>query len=151
MTVQVPFGNAMITRVEPAMAPGAYQTYGYKRGRDTVIVAACRDVGCEQYRNGWDSVIDETTDLGRTQAAYIRQRSGRSFKELRTAAGLTVFRFEPGQRCFTDHQTIPEKFYVRGGDWRQNQGLIRQHANGAEWAEDFGEHQQALADEIEKG
>ncbi len=54
-------------------------------------------------------MIDESTDLGREQAAYIRQRSGRSFREMRTAVGpdaLTVFRFDSGQRCFADHITI---------------------------------------------
>lgn len=140
-----------LNRLAPAMPVGAYQTYGYKRSRDIVIKGTCQSVGCPDYRHGWDSIIDETTDLGRSQAHYIRTQSGRTFKELKDVAGLTVFRFESGQRCFTDHRTIREKFYVRGGDWRKNQGLIRAHANGADWAEDQAEHLDRLKTRIERG
>jgi hypothetical protein len=138
-------------RIQPNLQPGMYQTYAYSRSLDTRRKAACRDVGCEAYRAGWESRFDESTALGREQAHYVRTQSGRTFREYRSAEGLTVFRFEPYQRCFADHQTIAEAFFVRGGDWRQDQGLIRHHANGRDWAEDMGEHQQHLADRIEKG
>lgn len=141
----------MLFRIQPAMAPGAYKTYAYSRGRDIRRKAACQDVGCEAYAHGWETAVDEATEMGRQQAHYIRTQSGRTFREYRSEAGLTVFRFETHQRCFADHQTVAEAFYVRGGDWRLNQGLLRRHANGTDWAEDFGEHQQRLADEIERG
>lgn len=140
-----------VNRLPPAMPVGAYQTYGYSRRRDTVIKAACQQVGCEAYRKGWDSIIDESTDLGRSQAAYIRTQSGRDFRELKSVEGLTIFRFEPGQRCFTDHQTVAESFYVRKGDWRENRGLIRKHVNGLDWAEDMQENLDRVRTAQERG
>ncbi|HEX2657858.1 MAG TPA: hypothetical protein VHU40_06285 [Polyangia bacterium] len=90
--------------------------------------------------------MDESTDLGKQQAAYIRQRSGRTFREQRTGAGLTVFTFESGQRCFADHRTRPEIFAVQGGDWRQQTGPAQRHQRPADWVEDFQENQGRLAE-----
>lgn len=138
-------------RIQPNMDPQAYQTYAYSRGRDIRRKAACQEVGCEAYRHGWESAFDESTELGRQQAHYVRTQSGRTFREYRSEAGLTVFRFEPYQRCFADHQTIAEAFYVRGGDWRLNQGLIRRHANGRDWAEDMAEQLDTIRTAQERG
>lgn len=138
-------------RLPPAMSVGAYQTFQLSAPHDQLVKAACEQVGCDAWENGWDSEFDEATELGKTQAAYVRHGSGRTFRELRTEAGLTVFRFEPGQRCFRDHHTRPEIYSVRNGDWRQNLGLIRQHARPIDWVEHFGEHQQRVADQIERG
>lgn len=138
-------------RIQPAMPAQAYQTYAYSRGRDIRRKAACQEVGCEAYKHGWETAVDESTEMGRQQARYIRTQSGRTFREYRSEAGLTVFRFEPYQRCFADHQTIAEAFYVRGGDWRLNQGLIRRHANGRDWAEDMAEQLDTIRTAQERG
>jgi hypothetical protein len=47
----------------------------------------------------------------------------------------------------------PPLFLVRDGDWRGNprRTRARQHLNPGNWVEDFATHQQAIADEIEKG
>jgi hypothetical protein len=141
-----------VNRFQPAMEVGAYQTFQISAPRDVTVVAACEQVGCPQWQDGWDSVINEATQLGQEQAAYIRQKSGRTFREMRTEAGLTVFRFEAHQRCFAEHRTRPEIYLVRDGDWRGNPtGRRRNHSRAADWVEDFGEHQQRIADEIEKG
>jgi hypothetical protein len=137
--------------IEPNMPASAYQTFAYARGRDTARKATCQQVGCQAFARGWESTFDESTDLGRSQAHYVRTGSGRAFKESRTGAGLTVFRFEPYQRCFADHKTVAESFSVYGGDRRQNRGVIRRHANGADWAEDFSEHQDKLNTILERG
>lgn len=134
----------------PQGPSGAYQTYSMSRRPDTLIKAACAEVGCQAYLRGWETAVDESTDLGRTQAAYIRTKAGRTFSELRKGE-LTVFRFEPHQRCFADHHTVAEKFTVLSGDWRAYSGVQRVHANGRDWADDFAEHQDLLANEIEKG
>jgi hypothetical protein len=134
------------------LAPGAYQTFEIAQPADTKVRAACEQVGCAHWARGWESVIDETTDLGKQQAAYIRGQSGRTFKEQRTDAGLTVFRFEARQRCFADHKTRPQLFAVRDGDWRGNPtGRRRTHQRAADWVEDFGEHQLRLVDQQQKG
>ncbi|MEV3857725.1 hypothetical protein AB0J38_25795 [Streptomyces sp. NPDC050095] len=133
------------------LAPGAYQTYSITSPRDTSVVAACQQVGCVAWLRGWESAIDESTDLGKTQAAYIRQSSGRTFREMKRADGLTVFRFDSGQRCFTEHKTRPEVYVVRDGDWRGNPtGRTRTHARPQDWVEDFGEHQLRLVDQKQK-
>src|SRR5690606_34697531 len=118
---------------------------------DRMVKTACEDAGCLAWRYGWETRVDEGTELGRAQAAYIRHQSGRTFREIRTAEGLTVFRFEPYQRCFAEHRTRPEVYLVRGGDWRRDLGLIRRHTRPADWVEDFGEHQQRIADQQRRG
>lgn len=140
-----------LTRVDPAMPVGSYNTYQAVHPTDETVVAACQSAGCEAFRLGWDTAVDEDTDLGRRQAAYIRQESGRSFRELKTEAGLTVFRFENGQRCFADHHTRPTVYLVRRGDWRANLGLVRPHVRVGDWVEDFAEHQDRLADRLRQG
>lgn len=145
------FGQ-QINRFAPLGDPGQYVTYGISATLDTAVVAACKDVGCEAWAHGWETTVDEATDLGREQAAYIRHKSGRTFREQRTAAGLTVFRFEAFQRCFAEHRTKPDRFLVRDGDWRGNPtGRGRLHVNGRDWIEDLVEHEGALADLRKKG
>lgn len=138
--------------IAPLGPATAYKTYAVASPRDTRVKTACEQAGCLAWRQGWTTTVDEGTDMGRSQAAYIRRRSGRTFREQRTAAGLTVFRFESGQRCFRDHHTRPEIFWVRGGDWRGNPlDLRRRHANGRDWTEDFALHQGRIADRQRKG
>jgi hypothetical protein len=136
----------------PQMPAQAYTSYVIVSPRDTTVVAACQDAGCMAWRHGWESVVDERTPLGKDQAAYIRTRSGRAFRETRTEAGLTVFRFEPFQRCFRDHRTRPERFLVRGGDFRGNpRGERRVHANAADWVEDCAAHLDGLTEARKRG
>lgn len=141
-----------VNRIDPNLPVQAYQTYEITSPRDTHVVAACEQVGCEAWRHGWDSVIDERTELGQAQAAYIRSRSRRTFREMTTEQGFTVFRFESGQRCFAEHKTRPEMYLVRDGDWRGNPtGRKRLHTRAADWVEDFGENQLRLVDQQQKG
>ena len=138
-------------RIEPAAPAAAYKTYTIDRERDTAVVAACSQVGCAAWRNGWQTAVDESTDLGKSQAGYIRTRSRRTFREGPAAGGLTVFTFESGQRCFADHRTTSEHYAVVLGDWRRSFGTLRTHSRPADWVEDFGEHQQMIASQIERG
>lgn len=140
------------SRILPNLPVSAYQTYDITTPHDRLVQAVCEQVGCEQWQHGWQSTVDESTPLGKQQADYIRQKSGRTFREQRTGTGLTVFRFEAKQRCFANHQTRPALFVVRDGDWRGNPtGRRRVHQTGAAWVEDFGEHQQRIADQMERG
>lgn len=139
-----------LSRVQPVGPPGAYQTYRIISPADRAVKTACEEAGCAAWRYGWETRVDEGTDLGRAQAAYIRTRSGRTFRELRDG-GLTVFRFGPKQRCFAEHKTRPEIYLVRAGDWRADRGLIRRHTRAADWVEDFAEHQARLAEQQRRG
>lgn len=140
-----------LNRVKPAGQPGDYKTYSITSPADRAVKTACEQVRCERWRQGWHSVIDESTALGQSQAAYIRQQSGRTFREQKTGAGLTVFNFESGQRCFEDHRTRPELYAVQGGDWRKFSGPVLTHQRAADWQEDFGEHQLRLVDQRQRG
>lgn len=127
-------------RLQPAGPAHAYQTFSVRSRPDRAVRTVCEEVGCQAWRSGWESTIDETTDLGQAQAAYIRQQSGRTFREQRTEQGLTVFRFESGQRCFADHQTRPELYLVRDGDYRGNPtGRRRVHTRAQDWVENVQE------------
>lgn len=140
-------------RLPPIGPPSAYLTYSITASRDTGVVAACKDAGCQAWAHGWETTVDEATPLGANQAAYIRHKSGRTFTEQRTDAGLTVFRFESFQRCFTEHRTRPDVFTRRDGDWRGalRGGLVLRHKRAADWVEDFQEHEGFLADQRQKG
>lgn len=138
--------------VMPRMPPQAYKSYVIRSPRDVEVRTACEDAGCLAWRHGWDTVIDERTTLGKSQGDYIRQKSGRAFRELATEEGVTVFRFEAGQRCFADHKTRPELYVARGGDFRGNPSRERRvHKTPADWLEDFGLHQQRLVTAISRG
>jgi len=139
-----------MSRIQPQMRPEAYNTYSITSPHDVLVKAACEQVGCQMWLHGWQSQIDESTDLGRTQADYIRTQSGRTFREQHTADGVTVFTFDSRQRCFADHRTRPEKYDVKHGDWRRST-VIRVHARPADWVEDFAEHQDRLKTTLERG
>lgn len=139
-------------RTHTPLAPAeAYQTWSVKSRPDKAVKTVCERVGCAAWRQGWESVIDESTPLGREQAAFIRTQSRRTFREQRNAVGLTVFRFESGQRCFADHQSIPEKYVVQRGDYRAKVGELRVHTRAADWVEHVQEHMGRLLDERDKG
>jgi hypothetical protein len=142
-------------RITPVLDADAMKTYAVVSPLATHWrPASCEEVACPNHTSGWRTVIDEATDLGAEQAAYIRTRSGRRFVEHRDAA-LTVFDFHPGQRCFAQHQQPLERepiYLVRDGDWRGNpRGTpTRRHVSAQEWVEDFANHQDRLATRLER-
>lgn len=139
-------------RLSPQGPVQAYQTFSVRPRSDQTIRTVCEQVNCQQWREGWESVIDESTDLGKAQATYIRTQSGRTFREMRTEAGLTVFRFESGQRCFAEHRTRPELYLVRDGDYRGNPtGQRRVHTRAADWVEHMQEEFGKFSDDRDRG
>lgn len=50
--------------------------------------ATCAEAGCRLHLEGWRSPIDERTQLGKAQAWYIRNQSGRRFTEDRDNVDL---------------------------------------------------------------
>lgn len=132
-------------------SPSAFQTYQILAPRDTLIKAACSDVDCPNWKHGWRTLIDESTDLGSVQAHYIRTAARRTYRESRTDAGLTVFTFEAGQRCFTEHRTRPEMFLVHGGNAEINTGLIREHTRPSDWVDDCMEHTDRVVTQRQQG
>ena len=136
-------------RPEPNLPAGAYKTYQIKQPKTVQTrIGSCEAAGCEAHERGWVT----TVPLLSAQADYIRNRSGRRFREEPGENGLTSFIFYAGQQCFTQHHVTdrPQFFYVKNGDFRRA-SLLREHRNGTEWVEDFGEHQLKLKEQIEKG
>jgi hypothetical protein len=146
----------MVTRITPVGPVTAYKTYGMRTPLATHYrPAACVEVDCLAHLNGWRTLVDETTMLGQKQAHYIRSESGRRYIEERQPTGLTAFDFPEGQRCFTEHRVTLDReafFSVRPGDWRggANRHEVRT-LNADDWLDDFANHQQRLADRINRG
>lgn len=140
-----------IFRVEPRLPAAAFKTYAISSPLSTHYRdGTCEEAGCLAQRHGWQTNVDEATDLGEKQAHYIRKLSGRRFRERRTEIGLTAFEFEAGQRCFAAHKVPldrPEFYIVRDGDWRGNPYGTKAylHSGPDSWVNDFGEHQDRLA------
>jgi len=135
-------------RVQPVLPVTAYKTYTIASPLLTHFrEGTCEEAGCLAHQHGWTTSIDESTELGRRQAHYIRKVSGRSFTEQRIE-GLTAFSFPAGQRCFATHKVSlerPEIYLVRGGDWRANPtGERRIHTRAELWVEDFADHQDRI-------
>lgn len=128
--------------------PGA-RAYRIHMPHDLTVVAACEDVGCDQWANGWETVCDEAGDMGGKVAMLIRSgQTGRDFTEFPPGPGgtVTVFRFSPHQRCFREHRTRPGRLLVH-----QRGRLAREHVSLANLAEDYTEHVGRLAEQQERG
>lgn len=138
----------MLNRIQPAGPVQAYKTYEIASPVSTHFRdGTCEEAGCLAHQHGWQTSVDESTDLGQRQAHYIRTLSGRRFTERRTELGLTAFTFEAGQRCFATHKVPlerPEFYIVRDGDWRQL-GAPRLHSGPDAWVNDFGDHLDRIA------
>jgi len=115
---------------------------------DRMIVTACEDFGCDNWRYGWEIPCDLDTPQGREAAELIRSgATRRTYRELGAAPGarMIVFRFDPHQRCFDEHRTRPGRALVmRAGR------IIREHASLADLAEDYTEHTGRLAGQAER-
>jgi hypothetical protein len=115
---------------------------------DRGVIAACEQVGCENWRYGWDTILDERTPEGKDAANWIRSgASRRAYREMRSGDGdVTVFRFSPHQRCFTEHHTRPASWLVRAG-----QQVVGRHTDMSGWIEDLDQHVGQLAEQLKKG
>lgn len=143
----------MVFRIDPKMPVQSYQTYQVVRPRATHSrPASCGEVDCKAYLNGWKTVIDVSTSIGRERANYIRLKSGRRFLAAQIGAAVT-FTFPAGQKCFAEHRIEidrPTIFLKRGGDWRATtfEPVI---LDERDWVDDFANHQAKLAETIERG
>lgn len=155
--IQVPYGNTMVSRIEPAMPPQNYKTYAMSMPLKTHWVAAtCDEIRCEAYHKGWVSTFDLSTDLGLKQYEYCKDDRTRSFSMQRPGLSLVKFIYPPGNRCFRsgDHKRPLERpciLTVRAGDWRQFVGSPTIHKRPEDWIDDFVSHQDGLANAIQRG
>lgn len=115
--------------------------------------ATCEEVQCGGWARGWVTKVLPDSP----QANYIRRSSGRRFTETKNEDGTVSFAFPAGQMCFqaANHRKSLEReplYVVRGGDARGNpMGIPSIQRRASEWVSDFAEHQQQIADQIERG
>lgn len=134
-----------LNRVQPVGPVQVYQTFQAAAPLSTHWrKATCAEVDCAHYINGW-----ATTVLAGSDDEALIRRAGRAFVVERQQGGFLRFVFHAGQPCFKAHQhKVPLErdplFIVRGGDWRANTGLIRQHTRGVDWVDHFATHQDQL-------
>jgi hypothetical protein len=133
----------------PALARAQVYTLRRPTTPDYWRAATCEQAGCRAHLHGWTTTLDESTDQGQAQGAYIRRESGRAFVESRNPLGLTVFTFEAGQTCFAaaNHRAPVEReplYLVHG---KRN----RQHTRGEFWVEDSAEHLDKIRTRLERG
>ncbi|TVZ96523.1 hypothetical protein [Streptomyces sp. BK340] len=144
-----------MNRIQPQMGAEAYKTYSIVAPPSTHFrKATCAETDCPDYLNGWRVRVEGLEP----EMVHAAKTSGRKYNEVRIAEGETWLYFEAGQPCFraSEHRLRldrPELYLVRDGDWRGNpRGTkTRMHQRPELWVEDFGEHQQNIADQIERG
>lgn len=146
-----------LQRITPNLPSKAYKTFQVKAPKSThTRPASCEEVECEQYAKGWRMKIDLNTDLGQKQAYYIKKHAGRAYKVADQRDGMVTLEFPGGQPCFQEHRVrneLPEKFLVKGGDYRGNPlgTKTRVHTKPEHWVEEFAENQDRLKTAIERG
>ena len=138
----------------PLAPPSAYKTFSILSPVATHFEdATCAEVECAGHVNGWQTYVDEATELGQGQAHYIRRMSGRGFSEERNEHGQTVFTFGAGQECFDTHKARtdrPQSFLVRPGDSRRY-GAPYRYERPDQWVDDFAVNQIQLSNQQQKG
>lgn len=126
--------------------------------REGATRMTCREANCSQYENGWMTILDESTEQGAAGAHYIRTESGRRYiafaseeatnhlgaAGLKIAAGMTVFKFYPGQECFREHADREVVF-------SHHQGERRRIHTPRDFNEHFNESAQKAVEAAERG
>jgi len=147
--------NVDLSRIQPLMGPEAYKTYEMRSPLATHFrPGTCAEAQCAHYLNGWQVHVEKLT----AELLHAAKTSGRKYTEQQLAPGQTYLVFEAGQPCFRHREhrirvDRPPLYVVRDGDYRGNprRTKARLHQRPENWVEDFATHQQAIADEIEKG
>lgn len=143
-----------MNRIPPQGGVGDYKTYQIVSPLSTHWEkATCQQVSCPDYFKGWRVKIEGLPP----EMVHTARNCGRKFSELEVSADEHWLVFEPGQPCFraNDHRRLLDKqeiFIVRDGDFRGNPtGSVRRHSQPSDWQEDFAEHQDRLAQQIQRG
>ena len=144
-----------VNRITPKMPAQNMQTYKLSAPITTHRrKATCEEAGCLKNAHGWRMHIDQSTQLGRDQADYIKNHSGRAYTATKIGDTLFELVFKAGQQCFAEHTVSLERepiYLVKKGDHRMPQGAVRRHVKAEHWIEDMSENQDKLKTIIEKG
>jgi hypothetical protein len=143
-----------MNRIEPQGRVQDYKTYQILSPIPTHWVpASCADIDCPQYLKGWRVRVEGLPP----EMVHTARTTGRKFTELNISETENWLVFEAGQPCFraSQHKKLLDKqeiFVARDGDFRGNPtGNVRKHTRPEFWLEDFAEHQEQLARQIQQG
>lgn len=143
-----------MNRLAPQGAVQDYKTYQINSPLSTHWrPATCAEVSCPDYLGGWRVKVEGLPE----DMLHTAKTCGRKFTELHISETENYLVFEAGQPCFRaeQHRALLDKqeiFLVRDGDFRGNPtGNMRKHTRPEFWREDFAEHQDALARQIQAG
>lgn len=138
----------------PLLGPDGYKTYRVSAPIETHHrKATCAEVDCPHYLNGWSFHVEAMLALNPAWE-HAARTSGRKFTEVSYGEGQTWLLFEAGQPCFaaSEHRMRIDRldtFIIRDGDHRDNPTGRRAVVSPQAFVDDFGEHQDRLA-EIER-
>lgn len=140
-------------RIVSAAPVQAFRSFGMTVTRR--VHATCEEFGCEHWAKGWITAVPpDSPDEGVLVAACdgrVDQFRRRWTRIEVTSNGFHAYHFPPGQPCLrASTHTIPWNFawHHRDGDWRGNPtGIVVPHPDGTSWVDEFGEHQQRIADQ----
>ena len=147
-------GAVLLNRPTPKAPPAAYKSYSWRQPLQTHFRRVpCAEFQCRDFRNGWVTLVDIATELGRRQFDYLSHDKTRQWHMEKTGTSLVSFTYPPGSQPFdsTRHEHHRPIGYdpimlVVGGDWRGNPR--REPARimrPQDWICDFAEHQEKLA------
>jgi hypothetical protein len=142
-------------RLEPQGDPRLYKTYAISSPVSThTRRAQCSEVECSAHLNGWRTSLDLSTDLGKAQARYVREKSGRAY-EVIAKSPILILEFRAGQECFAEHRVPLHReplYLIKGGDHRGNPaGIPTVQRTERDWVDDFGDHQLKIKEARERG
>jgi hypothetical protein len=147
-------GAVAVNRVIPKVGPEHYKSYSWRQPLQTHFRRVpCAEFQCRDFRNGWVTLVDIATELGRRQFDYLSHDKTRQWHMEKTGTSLVSFTYPPGQHGFDGpkHEHYRPVGYdpvmlVHGGDWRGNpRGIPAQIMRPADWIDDFATHQDRLA------
>jgi hypothetical protein len=138
-----------------------------QREQDNFRPITCAQAECEAFRNGWVTIVSANMA---DQVRTIARDTGRHFVEAPGGPGLVAFTFPPGQEGFKggDHDHVERIDVVqtfskqdghaeigvnsrRQAEWFWQPSGDRRKLSAQTWVDDFGEHQERLAAEAQKG
>lgn len=143
-----------MNRIPPQGRVQDYKTYQVMSPLSTHWrPATCAEVACPDYLKGWKIRLEGLP----AEMTHAARTTGRKCTELDVSENEHWLVFEAGQPCFRagEHKALLDKqeiFVVRDGDFRGNPtGSVRKHTRPEFWVEDFSDHQDKLARQIQQG
>lgn len=121
---------------------------------------SCEEYDCPEYRFGWVTTIDTSTELGQKRYHFITHDKERRYSHQQVTPTLHVFTYGPGQRPFYDEARHThfapigrDPYYlVHDGDWRGNPtGNRVVHRSHEDWVDQFANNQSVLLDMQNRG